>query len=224
MCDKNFKVLCSIILIVSALSVVAVRSAMPSETARTEENQTVSAADNVTVEDDAERQNQETRISSETEEQNIEAASKDNAGDGVSPDEVEIVNAAEFGNPKEVLDDLVITSNVDVKKTETDELQIEFEIERVGRCTFAASKGKELVLPDEVFVDSTKVEWTAPTADGEYIFPYMKVNETGDMFIIDWMYDEYNFAIYGKSPQNTSDRDMAGKIALAIIRNLGGEE
>ena len=34
----------------------------------------------------------------------------------------------------------------------------------------------------------------------------------------------YCFAIYGKSPQNTSDRDMAGKIALAIIRNLEEEE
>ena len=28
----------------------------------------------------------------------------------------------------------------------------------------------------------------------------MRVNETGDMFMIDWTYDEYYFAIYGKSP------------------------
>ena len=85
-------------------------------------------------------------------------------------------------------------------------------------------KGKKFVLPDEVFVDSTKIEWTASTADGEYLFPCMRVNETGDMFMIDWTYDEYYFAIYGKSPQETSDRDMAGKIALAIIYNLGGAE
>ena len=76
----------------------------------------------------------------------------------------------------------------------------------------------------EVFVDSTKIGWTASTAEGEYIFPYMRVNETGDMFMIDWTYDEYYFAIYGKSSQETSDRDMAGKIALAIIYNLGGAE
>jgi len=52
----------------------------------------------------------------------------------------------------------------------------------------------------------------------------MRVNETGDMFLIDCTYDEYYFAIYRKSPQETSDRDMAGKIALAIIYNLGGAE
>lgn len=51
----------------------------------------------------------------------------------------------------------------------------------------------------------------------------MKVNETGDMYMIDWTYKEYSFAIYGNSPQDTADRNMAGKIALAIIRNLGGE-
>lgn len=116
-------------------------------------------------------------------------------------DELEVVNAKEFGTPKEVLDNMAITSNVEVKKSKADELQIEFELENVGVCTFVASKGKELSLPKEVFVDSTKIEWTASTAD-----------------------DEYDFAIYGKSPQNTSDRDMTGKIALAIIRNLGGEK
>lgn len=126
----------------------------------------------------------------------------------------------EFGNLKEVLDNMPITSNVEVKKAEENELQIEFELENVGLCTFAAGKEKELVLPDEVFVDSTKIEWTASTADGEYLFPYMRVNETGDMFMIDWTYNGYCFAIYGKSPENTSDRDMAGKIALAIIYNL----
>ena len=38
--------------------------------------------------------------------------------------------------------------------------------------------------------------------------------------MIDWAYNGYCFAVYGKSPQNTSDRDMAGKIALAMIYNL----
>ena len=52
-----------------------------------------------------------------------------------------------------------------LKKTEEDEVQIEFELENVGLCTFAASKGEEFVLPNEVFVDSTKIEWTAPTAN-----------------------------------------------------------
>ena len=37
------------------------------------------------------------------------------------------------------------------------------------------------------------------------------------------IYEEYRFAIYGKSPQDTADRDLAGKIALAIIKNLGKE-
>lgn len=146
------------------------------------------------------------------------------AEEDASLEHVEVVNAAEFGYPKDVLDHMIITSNVDVKKTEADELQIEFELENVGLCTFVASKGKGLVLPDEVFLDSTKIQWMASTADGEYVFPYMKVNETGDMFLIDWKYNEYSFAIYGKSPQNTNDRDMAGKIALAMIYNLSGDK
>lgn len=49
----------------------------------------------------------------------------------------------------------------------------------------------------------------------------MKVNEAGNMFMIDWAYEECHFAIYGKSPEKTADRDMAGKIALEMIRNLG---
>ena len=133
--------------------------------------------------------------------------------------QTEIVNS--FGNPKEVLDEMLITSNVIVTKSDEDELQIEFELENVGVCTFAASKGKELSLPNETFVDATKIKWTAQTADDEYIFPYMKVNEAGDMFMIDWTYEECHFAIYGKSPEKTADRDMAGKIALEMIRNLG---
>lgn len=127
----------------------------------------------------------------------------------------------DFGNPKEVLDQMPITSNVIVTKSNEDELEIKFELENVGVCTFVASKGKNLSLPNETFIDSTKIKWTAQTADDECIFPYMKVNEAGDMFMIDWTYKEWYFAIYGKSPEKTADRDMAGKIALEIIRNLG---
>ncbi len=36
-------------------------------------------------------------------------------------------------------------------------MEIEFELENIGRCTFAASKGEEFVLPNEVFVDSSKI-------------------------------------------------------------------
>lgn len=135
--------------------------------------------------------------------------------------QTEIVTSKEFGNPKEVLDEMSITSNVIVTKSNEDELEIKFELENVGVCTFAASKGKELSLPNETFVDATKIKWTAQTADDEYIFPYMKVNEAGNMFMIDWAYEECHFAIYGKSPEKTADRDMAGKIALEMIRNLG---
>ena len=76
-------------------------------------------------------------------------------------------------------------SNVEVKKSNEDELQIEFE--NVGVCTFVASKGTNLSLPNETFIDSTKIEWTALTTDDEYIFPYMKVNEAENMFMIDSM-------------------------------------
>ena len=142
---------------------------------------------------------------------------------GVDNSKVEVVNLKEFGNPKAVLDNVPLVSNVEVKKSNEDELQIEFALENVGVCTFVASERKNLSLPNETFIDSTKIKWTAQTADDEYIFPYMKVNETGDIFMIDWTYKEFHFAIYGKSPKNTSDRDMAGKIALEMIRNLGAD-
>ena len=130
---------------------------------------------------------------------------------GMDLGEAEAADAVRFGRPKEVLDNIPLVSNAEVIKTGEDELQIDFELENVGLCTFAVRIGEEFVPQDEAFVDSTKIEWTASTADGETIFPYMRVNETGDMFMINWAYNGYCFAIYGKSPQNTSDRDMAGR-------------
>lgn len=69
----------------------------------------------------------------------------------------EIVNAKELGNAKEVLDEMAITSNVIVTKSDVVELQIEFELKNVGVCTFVASKGKEQSLPNETFADATKI-------------------------------------------------------------------
>lgn len=224
MCNKNLKVLSCLVFVTSALSGLGWCSSMPSQSIQTEEKTIASDVNATTAQYDTEGQNQEEERSFEAEGQKGVTESEGIGADRVSLGEVEIVNAAAFGNPKEVLDNMPITSEVEVKKAGEDELQIEFELENVGLCTFAANHGKEFVLPDEVFLDAEKIEWTASTADGEFIFPYMRVNETGDMFMIDWTYDEYYFAIYGKSPQKTSDRDMAGKIALAIIYNLGGAE
>ena len=42
-----------------------------------------------------------------------------------------------------------------------------------------ASKGNEFVLPDEVFVDTTKIEWTASTADGEYMIALALIYYSG---------------------------------------------
>lgn len=223
-CNKNFRILSCIVLVTSALSGLTGCGAMSSESIRTGEKATALDVDATTAESDAERKNKETEAGFETGEQIIATEPEGDEGESAGLGGVEIVNAAKFGNPGEVLDHMPITSNVEVKKTEEDELQIEFELENVGLCTFAAGIEKESVLPDEFFVDSTKIEWTASTAEGEYIFPYMRVNETGDMFMIDWTYNGYSFAIYGKSPKDTTDRDMAGKIALAIIYNLGGPE
>ncbi len=222
--NKNFTMLICIVLVTSVLSGLTGCSAASSESIRAEEKASALDVDDTVAESSAEGQNQETEAGFDAGEQNVGTESKGNGGEYASLGEVEIMNAAEFGNLKETLEDMPITSNVEVKKTEEDELQIEFELENVGLCTFAAGKEKEYILPDENFVDSTKIEWTASTADGKYIFPYMRVNETGDMFMIDWTYNGYSFAIYGKSPQSTSDRDMAGKIALEIIYNLGGAE
>lgn len=221
--NKSLKKLLCISLVTCALSGLAGCSNMSSRSIQ-EEEIIVSDIDGIVTEYDASEQNQETESDFEAEVQNVGMEPKDNEGDHIKTDNVENINADKFGNPKEVLDNMALTSNVEVKKQEEDELQIEFELENVGLCTFAASKGEEFVLPDEVFVDSTKIEWTASTANGESIFPYMRVNETGNLFMIDWAYNGYCFAIYGNSPQNTSDRDMAGKIALAIIYNLDETE
>ena len=216
--NEKLRKLSCMVLAVGTLLGLAGCGAMSSKSFQKEEI-IASNVDDTAKEYDIEGQNEDME-KFETEGHNDGTESKDNGGERIGLGEAEIVNAAKFGNPKEVLDNIIITSNVEVKKTEEDEVQIEFELENVGLCTFAASKGEEFVLPNEVFVDSTKIEWTAPTLNGKYIFPYMRVNETGDLFMIDWAYNGYCFAIYGKSPQNIDDRDMAGKIALAIISNL----
>ncbi|NBK92116.1 hypothetical protein D5278_09030 [bacterium 1XD21-13] len=215
MYNKNLRILSGMALAAGVLLGLAGCGGMPSKSIQTEEI-IVPDVDDTTAEYDAQGQKQET--------ESAQTGSEDNQEDSAGLGEAEVVNAEKFGNPKEVLDGMSITSNVEVIKTEEDELQIEFELENVGLCTFAAGKGEEFILPGETFVDSTKIEWTASTADGESVSPYMRVNEGGDMFMIDWAYHGYCFAIYGKSPQNTSDRDMAGKIALAIIYNLSGAE
>ena len=201
MCNKNLKTLSCMVLVAGALSGLAGCSCMPSKPIQTEEKTIASDVDDTTTAYNAEGQDQKMERGPDETGQDAGSVSEDIVKDRVSPGEVEIVNAAEFGNPKEVLHHMPIASNATVIKT-----------------------GEKFVLPDEVFVDSTKIEWTASTADGEYLFPYMRVNETGDMFMIDWAYNGYCFAVYGNSPQNTSDRDMAGKIALAMIYNLGEAE
>lgn len=221
---KNHRTLSCLVLVSGALLGLAGCSNMSPASIQTEEETNALNAGDTAAEYDAERKIQETEWGFASEEANVGTESKDDGEDLIGSGEVEIVNAAVFGNPKEVLEHATITSNVKVIKTEEDELQIDFELDNVGLCTFAACKGEEFVLPNEVFVDATKIEWTAPTANGTFIFPYMRVNESGDMFMIDWAYNGYCFAIYGKSPQNTSDKDMAGKIALAIIYNLNGAE
>ena len=222
MCNKNLKTLSCMVLVTGALSGLVGCSSTSSNAIRIEERTIAPDMNDTTTECDADGQDQKRDF--DAEEPDAGRDSEDLAGDDTGLGEMEIVNAAEFGNPKEVLDHMPIASNATVIKTGEDELQIEFELENVGPCTFAAGKGEKFILPDESFVDSTKIEWTASTADGEYLFPYMRVNETGDMFMIDWAYNGYCFAVYGKSPQNTSDRDMAGKIALAMIYNLGEAE
>lgn len=217
---KNLRIISCLVLTAGTLSGLSGCSSMPSKSIQTE---TIAPnVDDTTAGLDMTGQNQESEEAFETESQNAETESNDIGEDHIDPDEAELANAAKFGNPKEVLDHIAITSNVEVQKTADEEFVIEFELKNVGHCTFAVHKGEEFTLPNEVFVDSTKIEWTAPTADGEYIFPDMRVNEAGDLFMIDWAYNGYCFAIYGESPQNTSDRDMAGKVALEIIRNLGG--
>ena len=99
---------------------------------------------------------------------------------GMDLGEAEAADAVRFGRPKEVLDNIPLVSNAEVIKTGEDELQIDFELENVGLCTFAVRIGEEFVLQDEAFVDSTKIEWTASTADGETIFPYMSDHTQSD--------------------------------------------
>ena len=59
----------------------------------------------------------------------------------------------------------------EVIKTGEDELQIDFELENVGLCTFAVRIGEEFVPQDDAFVDFTKIERTASPQEGEPVFP-----------------------------------------------------
>ena len=65
-----------------------------------------------TAQNDTEGQNQEAERSLDAEGQKLEGVGADRVGLG----EVEIVNAVGFSNPKEVLDHMPITSDVEVKK------------------------------------------------------------------------------------------------------------
>ena len=159
MCNKNLKILGCMVLVTGALSGLAGCSCMPSKPIQTEEKTITSDVDYTTTECDADEQNQKRDF--DAEEPDTGRDSEDLAGDDTGLGEMEIVNAAEFGNPKEVLDHMPIASNVTVIKTGEDELQIEFELENVGLCTFAAGKGEKFVLPDEVL-------WIPPKLNGRH--------------------------------------------------------
>ncbi len=73
--------------------------------------------DDIATEYDIEGQDQDTKRGFGTEGQNDGMELKDSEEESIGLGEVEIVNAARFGNPKEVLDNSVFTSDVEVKKT-----------------------------------------------------------------------------------------------------------
>ena len=97
---------------------------MPSQSIQTEEKTIASDVNATTAQYDTEGQNQEEERSFEAEGQKGVTESEGIGADRVSLGEVEIVNAAAFGNPKEVLDNMPITSEVEVKKAGEEELQI----------------------------------------------------------------------------------------------------
>lgn len=93
-------------LVTSALSVLAGCSCIPSKPIRTEEITIASDVDDTATECDANRQDQKRNF--DAEEPDTGRDSEDLAGDNTGLGEIEIVNAAVFGNPKEVLDHMPI--------------------------------------------------------------------------------------------------------------------
>ncbi len=114
MCNKNLKTLSCMVLVTGALSALTGCSCMPSKPIRTEEITITSDVDDTTTECDANGQEQKRDF--DAEELDAGRSSEDLTGDNTGLGEVEIVNAAEFGNPKDVLDHMPITSDVEVKK------------------------------------------------------------------------------------------------------------
>ena len=161
MYNENIGKLSCMVLVIGTLLGLTGCSAISSKPIQKEEI-IAPDVDDIATEHDIEGQEQDTKRGFGTEGQNDGMELQDREEESIGLDEAEIVNAARFGNSKEVLDNSVFTSDVEVKKTGEDESEIEFELEYVGLCTFAASKGEEFVLPNEVFVDSGKIEWTAP--------------------------------------------------------------
>lgn len=113
--NKRFKVLSCIVFVTGVLSGLVGGSGMPSQSIQTEEKTIAPDVNVITAQYDTEGQNQE------AEGQEGGTESEGIGADRVSLGEVETVNAAAFGNPKEVLDHMPITSEVEVKKTGEDE-------------------------------------------------------------------------------------------------------
>ena len=137
MCNKNLKILSCMVLVTGALSGLIGCRCMPSKSIRTEEITINSDVNDTATECDADGQDQKRDF--DAEEPDTGRDSEDLAGDDNGLGEMEIVNAVEFGNPKEVLDHMPIASNVTVIKTGEDELQI--EIHRRRGISFSLYEG-----------------------------------------------------------------------------------
>ena len=168
MCNKNLKILGCMVLVTGALSGLAGCGCTPSKPIQTEEKQLPLTL--MILQQNAMQMGRVKKGTSMQRNRIREGILK--ARQEMIPvrAEMEIVNAAEFGNPKEVLDHMPIVSNVTVIKTGEDELQIEFELENVGLCTFAAGKGEKFVLPDEVLWIPPKLNGRHPPQTGNIFF------------------------------------------------------
>lgn len=117
--NKNLNILSSMVLVTSALLGLAGCSSMPSKSIQ-EVGTAALTMDDVAADYHVGRKRQETARSFEAWGKMSEGIRKE-LEDSASLDEAGPVSPAEFGNPKEVLDHMPITSKVEVKETGEDE-------------------------------------------------------------------------------------------------------
>lgn len=86
-----------------------------------------------------------------------------------------------------------------------------------GQCTFLATKGGELELPNIEYDPSKEETWGGADAHGGFV--EVKAQHAEAQMLVSWEYKDYRFALTADVPEGM-DTNVVPKMALDIIRQL----